>query len=76
MKVADIDMTNTSQQCPSGMNLISSPKRLCDITSNGCVSNNFTVHGVEYSHMCGRIIAYQKNRPVGLYYHSSGIDGT
>ena len=75
MKVADIDMTNTSQQCPSGMNLIQSPKRLCDITSDGCVSNNFTVYGVEYSHVCGRIIAYQKNTPVAFYYHSRGIDG-
>ena len=74
MKVADIDMTNASQQCPSGMNLIEPPKRLCDITSDGCASNNFTVHGVEYSHVCGKIIAYQNNRPVGLAYHHRGID--
>ena len=47
MRVANIDMTNTSQNCPSGLSLISSPKRVCDITSAGCVSNDFDIHGVE-----------------------------
>ena len=74
--MADIDMTDTSQQCPSGMNLTESPKRLCDRTSGGCASNNFTVQGVEYSHVCGRIIAYQNKIPIGLSTHSRGIDGT
>ncbi len=30
MRVANIDMTNTSQQCPSGFTLTSAPKRVCD----------------------------------------------
>ena len=47
MRVANIDMTNTSQNCPSGLTLISSPKRVCDIPSNGCVSTEFDVHGVQ-----------------------------
>ena len=33
MRVANIDMTNSSQNCPSGLTLITSPKRVCDITS-------------------------------------------
>ena len=52
MRVANIDMRNNSHTCPS---LISSPKRLCDVTSNGCVSNSFSVRDVQYSHVCGKI---------------------
>ena len=54
MRVANIDMTNTSQNCPSGLNLTSSPKRVCDIV-DGCVSNDFDVYGAQYSHICGRV---------------------
>ena len=75
MRVANIDMTNTSQNCPSGLRLISSPKRVCDITSSGCVSNNFDVYGPKYSNICGRVISYQKFSPNALVYHSRGIDG-
>ena len=74
MRVANIDMTNTSQNCPSGLNLTSSPKRVCDITSRGCVSNDFDIHGVQYSHICGRIIGYQNNYPNAFFWHSRGID--
>ena len=75
MRVANIDMTNTSQICPSGLNLTSSPKRVCDIPSTGCVSNDFDIHGAQYSHICGRVIGYQKQYPSAFLYHSCGIDG-
>ena len=74
MRVANIDMTNTSQNCPSGLSLISTPKRVCDITSAGCVSNDFDVYGPKYSHICGRVIGYQKYVPNAFHYHSRGID--
>ena len=74
MRVANIDMTNTSQNCPSGLTLRTSPKRVCDITSNGCVSTEFDVHGVQYSHVCGRVIAYQYSVPIAFIYQSRGID--
>ena len=74
MRVANVDMTNTSQNCPSGLSLISSPKRVCDFTSTGCVSTEFDVHGVQYSHVCGRVIAYQNRVPLAFHYQSRGID--
>ena len=74
MRVANIDMTNTSQNCPSGLSLTSSPKRVCDITSSGCVSNDFDVYGAQYSHICGRVIGYQKSIVEAFYFHSRGID--
>ena len=67
-------MTNTSQNCPSGLNLTSSPKRVCDINSTGCVSTEFDVHGVQYSHVCGRVIAYQNRVPIAFHFRSRGID--
>ena len=75
MRVANIDMTNTSQSCPNGLSLTSSPKRVCDISSSGCVSNDFDVYGVQYSHICGRVIGYHKGSLSAFYYHSRGIDG-
>ena len=74
MRVANIDMTNISQNCPSGLSLITSPKRVCDITSTGCVSNNFDIHGVLYSHICSRVIGYHKDNIDAFWYHSRGID--
>ena len=69
MRVAYIDMRNTSHQCPSGLTLFSRsspPRRVCDITTNGCVSTTFAVHGVEYSHVYGRIIGYQNQVPTAF----------
>ena len=76
MRVAYIDMRNTSHQCPSGLSLstrTSAPKRLCDVPGYGCYNNSFTVHGVAYSHVYGRIIAYQNSVPIAFYrtFHSS-----
>ena len=74
MRVANIDMTSTSQNCPSGLSLITSPKRVCDTCSAGCVSNDLNVCGVQYSQICGRVIGYQNNGPNAFYHHSRGID--
>ena len=74
MRVANIDMTDSSQNCPSGLDLITSPRRLCDTTVDGCASSDFNVHGAQYSHICGRIIGYQRRATLGLNYQSHGID--
>ena len=74
MRVANIDMRNTSQSCPRGLTLLTSPKRVCDITSDGCVSNTFSVQGFQYNKVCGKIIAYQKRTSIAFYFGSRGID--
>ena len=48
---------------------------MCDITSRGCVSNDFDVYGPKYSHICGRVIGYQKSTIAALINHFRGIDG-
>ena len=77
MRVANIDMTNTSQNCPSGLSLISTPKRVCDIpiSYGSCVSNDFDIHGVQYSHICGRVIGYQYQGPPAFHSYDRGING-
>ena len=76
MRVAYIDMRNSSQQCPSGLSLrsqSSNPRRVCDWTSYRTYScrttNYFPVHGLQYRHVYGRVIAYQMSTP-RAFYHS------
>ena len=61
MRVADVDMSNTSSQCPSGLQLVTSPQRLCKrpFTTGGCSSVTFTTHGVKYGKVCGKVIGVQ-----------------
>ena len=61
-RVAFNNMTNTSQQCPSGLALTTFSKRTCGRTSssaNTCDTTSFSVGGMAYSRVCGRIIGYQ-----------------
>ena len=83
-RVANLDMTDPSQQCPSGLAIMISPKRSCGRPSvtgfKGCVSTTFPVHGVEYSRVCGRVIGYQQGTPDGFASYFSNpttvdIDG-
>ena len=73
-RVANIDMTDSSQQCPNGFKLTVStdhepPLRTCGRHNGfvGCSSTMFSVHGIEYSHVCGRIKGYQLGGPDGFY---------
>ena len=64
MRVANLDMTDSSQQCPDGFRLVSRstvPRRTCgrSLSRGGCQSVVFPVNGVEYSKVCGRVKAYQ-----------------
>ena len=76
MRVAHIDMTNSSHQCPSGLSLTtrsSAPRRVCDVTHHSfvsCPSNKYSTHGVSYNHICGRIKAYQTGHPIAFAYSS------
>ena len=64
-RVAFLNMTDPNQQCPDGLRLITSPKRTCGRSTPtvGCASVVYQTFGHEYSHVCGRIRAYQYGRP-------------
>lgn len=60
MRVAYLDMTDPSQQCPPGFRLITNPKRLCQrATAPGCTSITVATQGVQYCKVCGRVTGYQ-----------------
>ena len=61
-RVTFINMTDTSYNCPTGLSLTSYSKRTCGRShtrGGGCSSTTFSVGGLPYSHVCGRIRAYQ-----------------
>ena len=67
MRVAHLNMTDPSEQCPSGFRLYSeSGVRACGKPSlaRGCrVGVQFTTHGVPFSEVCGRVTGYQYWHP-------------
>ena len=75
MRVANLNMTDTNQHCPSGFRLITSPKRTCGTPGSSCVSTTFPVNGVKYSKVCGKIIGYQFGTPGGFgpYYYNNDL---
>ena len=72
-RVANLDMTDPSQQCPTGFtqeNRTTAPLRTCAGPGAGCVSIMFSSHGIEYSSVCGRVLGYQESGPTAFYpYH-------
>ena len=59
-RMAYLDMTDPTQQCPQNWRLNGAPKRTCGRTSSQCNSAIFSNNGsLQYSQVCGRIISYQ-----------------
>ena len=79
MQVVNLDMTNTSHQCPPGTTLRTDlPKRLCGISISGlgCSSTNFDLYGIAYNQVCGKIIGYQDRTPDAFgQTQTQSIDG-
>ena len=82
MGVARVNMTEINSQCPSGLELITSPKRLCRKIGNGggCSSVFFPAHNIPYTRVCGKVIGYQYYSPnaFNAFRANQGltIDGT
>ena len=83
MRVVELDMTDTTTQCPDSLELRTFPLRTCRIEISNeptCSSDMFGVEGVRYSKVCGKIRAYQvgttnafdsRNPSIDTYY----VDG-
>ena len=66
-----LDMTDSNTECPSGWSTITSDsKRMCGMFGSGSTSVFFPVSGGSYSHVCGRIRAYQS----GITYAFHGYN--
>ena len=76
-RVAFINMTDTSYNCPTGLNLTSYSKRTCGRSHTieiGCSSTTFSVGGLPYSRVCGRIRGYQFGATDAFRWSSRSID--
>lgn len=81
-RVAYLDMTDESTECPPAFATTSYAIRTCGCfgTERGCSSMVFSVEGTQYSKVCGRARAYQwgYNYAFGGYHHGhhdQDIDG-
>ena len=69
-RVAYLNMTDPTQQCPPEWMEITEPVRTCGRTNatipdtdGGCSSASFSTYNISYSHICGRIVGYQFGHP-------------
>ena len=66
-RVAYLNMSDPSQQCPSVWREITTPHRTCGriptSISGSCVGVNYTTGDEQYDQVCGRIIGYQLGTP-------------
>ena len=76
MRVGFIHMTDPSNTCPLGlMNITEDSHRLCTTEFHtGCSSTLFSVLGIQYSQVCGKIIGYQQKTPDGFRPFSNSQD--
>ena len=74
MRVASIDMTDSNDTCPPGLNtIVEGSHTLCARnTETGCSSTVLPVCGVQYSRVCGKIIGYQQKSPDAFYPYIHG----
>ena len=80
-RIVFINMTDTSYDCPTGLNLTQSPKRTCasqyrPFAVGGCTSTTFSIGDlrIPYSRVCGRIRGYQFGVTDAFYSSFEGID--
>ena len=81
-RIAFLNMTDLTQQCPTNWNLATSPVRACGRSSTGnggsCDSAIFSSNGKSYTHVCGRINAYQEGTTDAFHpsiIGSPGLEG-
>ena len=76
-RLAYLDMTDSTQSCPSGFRLYQSGSvRACGRpgSSSGCTSVTFPSNGISYSQICGRVTGYQNYHTDGLHSSVSNIN--
>ena len=74
MRVAYLNMSDPSAQCPDGWREVQSPIRTCRRQMDTIINSvNYTSYGIPYSRVCGRIIAYQFGHPNGFRAFNHGL---
>ena len=75
-RVAYLNMSDPSQQCPSVWKEITTPHRVCGrrSTSPSCEGLTYSTGSEQYDQVCGRIIGYQISSPDAFLGSSRSID--
>ena len=77
-RVAYLNMSDPSQQCPSNWRLTNTPVKGCGrssrYSSNRCDSVFYPVNGRTYSSVCGRVFAYQYSIVNAFYNQINDIE--
>ena len=77
-RVAYLNMSDLSQQCPPAWREITTPHRVCVRRSLGqsCDGVNYTTGSEQYNQVCGRITGYQIGQPEAFWLTSGqSLDG-
>ena len=71
-RVAYLNMSDPSQQCPSVWREITTPHRVCGRRSStgSCEGLNYTTGSVQYDQVCGRMIGYQIGGTESFFFSS------
>ena len=80
-RVAYLNMTDPTHQCPPAWREITAPVRTCGRTNEtstvryggGCSSVSFSSYNISFSHICGRIIGYQLGHTDAFFAYSSNF---
>ena len=78
-RVVYVNMSDPSQQCPSGWEEASRPVRSCGrvaSTSGSCDSVNFTTSGRSYSRVCGHLRGYHVGYNNAFYAYINNVANT
>ena len=74
-RLAYLDMTDSTVNCPSGFKLYQSGGvRACGRATSSvgsCTSVQFPSNGISYSQVCGRVVGYQYKAPDAVYSEGS-----
>ena len=77
-RLAYLDMSDATQNCPSGLQYYSSAGlRTCgkkNTTGATCDSVQFSSNGISYSQVCGRVVGYQYGTPDAVHPSTQNID--
>ena len=75
-RVAYLNMSDPSQQCPSVWQEITTPHRVCGRRSSsaGCEGLTYSTGSEQYDQVCGRIIGYQIGDPDPFFGRHNSIN--
>ena len=76
-RVVYLNMSDSSQQCPSVWQEITTPHRVCGrrSTSASCEGLTYSTGSEQYDQVCGRIIGYQIGSPDTFAFIGQSVDG-